>query len=676
MTLFKKCHLNKNLISILTLVISTLITYGVLIPKLGFYRDDWYMIWAAQAQGPEGVMALFKIDRPFIGLLYAWDYSLLGKASLHWHVYVLFIKVVGVLAVYWLTRLLWPDKHIEATMIAWLFAVYPGFYQQPNAALFKNGLLSQAAALFSIAMTIKAVQTHSRGPQIIWTMLSIALAMLYLAIYEAMIGLEVARLLLLFYVISQGGGVFQSLKANLLRTFKRAIPYLLLGGWFAFWRIFIFDSTRQSTNVDVLLSEYRALPLHSILAIVFEFIKDVFDTTIFAWTVPLYQFSLASDYRDLGSSILLAVVVIGLAVIYYLYIQRQSEAETDQQEPTSSPLHMLVLGMLIVVVTTIPIVAAGRNVVFAYQWDRYTIQSTLGVALFLAGLAFHAIRPPARWLFLFGLLASGVMTQHQSGVFYRDFWEQERAIWWQLSWRAPDLEPGTTVIAAPPPGYRLAEEYEVWGPLNIIYNPAAPLKFTGQVLYDELGIELQKGDLEERHMRSILVLRDYSKPLIISKPSENSCLHVINGARPELPFFEDPMIKAIASYSRTDLILTNESPMIPPADVFGAEPTHNWCYYYQKIDLSRQQENWEEAARLADEAEKLGLKPADRSEWLPVMEAYLNIGETQKASQVSKKIKADRNLRLTLCKQLEQVVAWPASTNPDLFIQTLCGNYE
>ncbi len=673
MSFSQKLRSNENLLSILVVIAITMLTYGVLIPHLGFYRDDWYMLWTAQAQGPEGVLALFKIDRPFVGLLYAWDYRLLGQSPLHWQVYALFIKLLSVLAVYWLIRLVWPGKNLEATFVTLLFSVYPGFYQQPNAALFKNLLLSQAAALFSIAMSIQAVKVHHRVAHTLWTTGSIVLAVFYLAIYEAMIGIEVARLLLLFYVVSQGSGVFQSLKTNLLVTFKKAIPYLLLGLGFAYWRIFLFDSTRRSTNVDALLGEYSASPLHSALAIVFEALKDLFETTLFAWTVPLYQFALDSTYRDLGASLLLAILIAGIATAYLFWTHRQTHLEANGQSPDRSALHMTVLGAIIIVVTTIPIVAAGRNVVFDYQWDRYTAQSVLGVALFLGGLAFYAVRPPARWLFLLSLLVSGVITQYHSGVFYREFWTQEREMWWQLSWRAPDLQAGTTVIAVPPPDYHLAEEYEVWGPLNIIYNPAAPLKFSGQVLFDDIGFALRKGDIDERHMRSVLVLRDYSKPLIMSKPSENSCLHVINGARLELPFIEDPLVQDIASYSRADLILPDAPPHTPASEIFGDEPEHAWCYYYQKIDLARQRGDWEEAARLADQAEKLGLKPADRSEWLPVAEAYLRTAQTQKAAQVAKKIKADKSLRLSLCKQLE---TWPASSDPAPLIQILCSSAD
>jgi hypothetical protein len=167
-------------------------------------------------------------------------------------------------------------------------------------------------------------------------------------------------------------------------------------------------------------------------------------------------------------------------------------------------------------------------------------------------------------------------------------------------------------------------------------------------------------------------LRDYSKPFVISKPTPNSCLHVINGQRLELPFEEDPRIVAIAPYSRTDLIITDITPKAPPADVFGREPKRDWCYYYQKIDLARQLEDWDEAARLAGEAERLGFLAADRSEWLPVIETYVNAGNMEKASELAQKIKTDKDTRVALCDQLKRTTAWPDTTDPVALIELIC----
>ncbi len=53
-------------IGLITLV--TLLTYGVLIPQLGFYRDDWYLFSTAQSQGSAGISGLVP-DRSPLGRL-------------------------------------------------------------------------------------------------------------------------------------------------------------------------------------------------------------------------------------------------------------------------------------------------------------------------------------------------------------------------------------------------------------------------------------------------------------------------------------------------------------------------------------------------------------------------------------------------------------------------------
>ena len=658
-------------LSVVLIALVTILAYGVLIPNLGFYRDDWYMIWTAQAQGPQGVMALFKIDRPFIGLLYALDYTLLGKATLHWHLYALLLKLIGGLALFWLLRMIWPERRIEATFVTLLFLLYPGFYQQPNAATFKNLLLAHAAAILSIALTIRAAKARGWLANVLLTVLAVALGLFYLAIYEALIGLEAARLLLLWYIIYQDEQ--PNLKAGFIRTLKRAIPYLLLAVAFAYWRIFLFQSGRRSTNVGVLLSEYGGSPVYSILDILIEAAKDIVETTFFAWMVPAYQFTEGSRDKDLVASVALAAIVVGLILAYVFWVKRQNWIKEDGEQPSRSFLHFIALGALIILVTTIPIVAAGRDVVFALQWDRYTVQSTLGVALFIGGFAFYALRGRTRWAFLFSLIAVSVITQYHGAVYYRDFWTQERNMWWQLSWRAPDIQPGTTVIAIQPRGYRLAEEYEVWGPLNLIYNPGGPIKVSGQIPYGGIALDLAQGTQEQRYMRSVLVSRDFSKAMLVSMPAARSCAHVINGEQLELPVFEDPEVVDMAPSSRIDLIVAEATPRTPPADVFGAEPEHDWCYYYEKIDLARQRQDWQEAVRLADEAQAKDLTPTDGSEWMPVLEAYVNAGEVKAASQIAKRIKADKNMRLVLCQQLEQTAEWPASYDHETIISVLCG---
>jgi hypothetical protein len=172
-------------------------------------------------------------------------------------------------------------------------------------------------------------------------------------------------------------------------------------------------------------------------------------------------------------------------------------------------------------------------------------------------------------------------------------------------------------------------------------------------------------------MRNINVRRDYGKPLILSMPSQNSCVHVIDGQHLALPYDENPRIKDIAEFSKIELINPAATPVTPPVSTFGAEPEHGWCYFYQKIELALQSGNSAEAARMADEAAQKGLRPSDETEWLPVVVAYANTRQDEKASSSAKEI--DKSLREYICLQQADKNPWPRGYMTDLIRSTLCG---
>jgi len=64
---------------LITLV--TLFTYAPLINQLGFYRDDWYLLWTYEAEGARGLLNLFVGDRPFVGWDLRFRFSFAGQSA-------------------------------------------------------------------------------------------------------------------------------------------------------------------------------------------------------------------------------------------------------------------------------------------------------------------------------------------------------------------------------------------------------------------------------------------------------------------------------------------------------------------------------------------------------------------------------------------------------------------
>lgn len=670
MQMIKRRDFTETFLAIGTIAFVTLVNYGVLIPQLGFYRDDWYMLLAGQTDGAQGIINLFTIDRPLIGHIYALDFAILGDSVAGWHLLALFLRFLGGVGFLFLLRAIWPEKKSETALAALLFAVYPGFLQQPNAATFKNLLLAFDLAVFSILFSILAIRTDRRWVGYGLTGVALLFALVYLGIFEAMVGLEGARVLLIGYVLwNMRDGTPRRV---LVRTALRSAPFLLLTALFVIWRVFFFESSRRATNVDVLFTNYSASPLHSILGVFIETAKDVWEATVLAWFVPFYNFTRASQYRELGAALALALVAMGAVAFYLWYTSRNSPAPRQVEVRKPVELSWMWIGVLVTAMAVLPIVISGRNISFEVQWDRYTYHATIGILLTVAGFLFYALHAPARGGVALILIGMSVVTHYFSADYYRDYWAYNRALWWQLSWRAPMLKEGTLIFVSMPFGF--AEDYEVYGPANMVYYPGEGIKVSAEVLNPSTAVFIQQGVEDRGNLnREVYVPKDYSKALIVAFPTEGSCLHVLDGRLVELPGYAgEGTLTDVAPYSRIDQVDPSGPQAAVPEQVFGREPEHGWCYYYQKMSLARQRHDWLEVSRLADQARALDLRPEDYSEWLPALQAYASLGEEKKARQTAAIIKSDRNVRFFLCRELQQDSVFPSPYDHERVIQTLC----
>jgi hypothetical protein len=646
----------------------TLLAYGILIPQLGFYRDDWYLLSTAQSQGTAGIVALFQIDRPLIGYFYAVGYRLLGVSPLPWHIAALLTRLAGNLAFLWLLRLVWPEKAGATLAIALLFSIYPGFTVQPNAGVFITDLAANGAALISILLMLEAVQSSQPAVSILLSVLAGALELFYLGTFESAIGLEVARLVLVWYVVGRRSAV--AFKTTLLRVLRIDLPYLMLGAGFLVWRLLIFQSTRRSTNLDVLIGRYGALPVHSLLSVVVETFKDVLETVILVWAVPFYQFVATSNYRDLAIAAALGTLAAGSVFLATRWIVLE-DGRAGAGPAAHSHLHQVWLGVGITVFALLPINLAGRNVLFSDQWDRYAIYASSGVALATGGFIFHFFQASARRVLLLILIGMSVVVHYFSAAAYRDFWIWERDLWQQMVWRAPGIQRGTMLfVVLPPAGYE--EGYEIYGPANIVYYPGQGLQLGGDVLNPATAANIQLQKNRQHYDRSVLVDDNYRNALIAVYPSLQSCLHVLDGRKVELPgLIDNSLVADIASYSRIELVEASAAPKELPA-FLGGETPRAWCLFYEKMDLARQQGNWGEVARLADEALAKHLTPEDPSEWMPALEAYVTLGRMQDARHAASIVRSNDGARAFLCLQLQRGAAYPPPYDYVGVNQSLC----
>lgn len=223
----------------LVLLFVCVLSYGLLIPWLGFYWDDWPKVWVFHSLGTSGLLEYFSGFRPFVGMLHTLTTPLLGEAPLHWHLLALLIRWLGAVAIWWSLRGLWPQRLPEAASIAFLFSVYPGFTHQPVSFLVgQEQFLSLALFIFSLGAVIWSL----RVPRLFWPFTTLALisSALSMLATEYFIGLEFLRPIFIWLVLSEK---IKNPRQRVRSTLTYWSSYVVVSAIFVIWRLFLFGTT-------------------------------------------------------------------------------------------------------------------------------------------------------------------------------------------------------------------------------------------------------------------------------------------------------------------------------------------------------------------------------------------------------------------------------------------------
>jgi hypothetical protein len=270
----------------------------------------------------------------------------------------------------------------------------------------------------------------------------------------------------------------------------------------------------------------------------------------------------------------------------------------------------------------------------------------------LVGFLFGFIRGKAREAVLALLLLMGIATHVLNSYHWQRFWENEKILWWQLWWRAPNLVDGTILLASIPEE-SFFEDYEVWGPANLIYRPEqGTLTIGAEVINPDTTLKIRAGTVEERGMRGLSFVRNFNHSLLIALPSNHACLKVIDSQDLILPLRFEPHLVPLLRFSYKEQIDLSRQGKPPPAAIFGAEPAQDWCYYYQHAERARQAGDWATVVQLGEAAFDANLRPRDRIEWLPFLQGYLWAGNKDRAEDIAVRMIDDATIASEICAAL------------------------
>lgn len=645
----------------LQVIFLVLISALVYLPNMGhltYFKDDWYYIYDGLIAGAKVFHPMFSIDRPARGFFFEIYYSLFGPQPLPYHIGAFLWRVAAATGALWLFNLLWPREGRFAFFAALLFAIYPGYFWWISAIEYQPMIASLALQVLSIAFTVKAFQSLKQVSKVGYLIASILTGWLYIALVDYAIGMEIFRFLCLYVLITRDSK-FSTPLAGIFATVKTWAWNLLIPLGFIIWRLFFFTNERKATDVGLQISGLLNSPISTLTAWSLQLFNSVLNMGVLAWVNQVPRYFLGMRLRDIASALLVAGTVILLVILLEKLFERGQDSETQSTDVSTK--EALLIGLPGMVLGILPVIMANRSINLDV-YSHYALPASLAAAVSLMGILYSISHRIVRTTILYAIVIFAALAHYGISVSALNEENALEEFWWQVSWRVPALQPGTTLVINYPSGNLGDDGNGAMEAPNTIYFPEPSDQIPVQ--YQAFAITLRDWNLQdvliekrtgEVTYRSHTSSFDYGNILVLSQPTDTSCVHVIDGKRPLISTFDPGTVMLVAPRSNIENVITDTAPMIPQNFAFGAEPEYKWCYYYEKAELALQLENWDEIVALGEKAIELELHPEDRSEWLPFLYGYAVTGNAVRMKQTGPKINADKILRLQACDMLTAI---------------------
>lgn len=611
-------------------------SFGLLIPWLGFFWDDWPSIWYLHILGPSEFMDVFSIDRPPLSLLFMLTTPWLGESTLGWQFFGIFTRWLSSLSLWWTLRQLWPQHIRQVTWITLIFVVYPGFKQQYISVTFSHAWIILALFILSLGTMILAARKRRRPLPLMVS--SWLLAGYTMFTSEYFFGLELLRPIFLWLVMEDKT---LSIRQRIRRIGVQWLPYVVIMAIFLIWRLFIHETPRGEIHI---IDQIRSGPGAALLDLGQTIIQDVIEVSIFAWGQVINFPELVS--LGSGPTLLYLVSTLFFIATTTFFLAKFKVFPGNKSDPTSISSwakQSIAIGLFALFVGGIPFWVTNLPIGLQFPWDRFTLAMMLGTSLLLIGLIEYLVKTNWQKVVILGIaigLAAGMHVQN--GNLYRREWDSQKSFFWQLAWRAPGIKPGTTMLTSELPFVYFSDN-SLTAPLNWIYAPENTSREMSYMLYaveSRLGSKLNAFEKDTpifQPYRATSFTGSTSQALVIYY-SPPGCVKlidpVIDRQLPQKPKYLSEMMHL----SDVDLVVDDADPSAhPPEAIFGPEPEHGWCYYFEKADLASQAGDWEQVAYLGDQAFKLEerLYPVNAPELVPFIEGYAHSGQWDMASQLT-----------------------------------------
>jgi hypothetical protein len=600
------------------LLLLGILAYGLLIPKLGFYLDDWYIVLFYKYFGAGNFSEFFLGDRPLFGIIYDVFVPIFRDSRIGWQIFVLLTHVLASTVFWQFLEILFPNRRRFNLMAAIFFLVYPGFKFHWFSVMYSQVFFLYAVYFLSFVLMIKAVSSQKAK---FWFVAGALLCQVIgIVPQESFLGLEFTRPVILYFAVRKCEDNHRWKRLPL--TLIRWIPYLFVFLGFTLYRILSSANySYQVSMLDLLKQDF----IETFSDLVTKVILGTAQGVVSAWTSTVNV--LDGNLISSRSALLVLLIVIGGGLGLFLLKQKD-----NGDKVASFYGNAILLGLFAAVAALAPFLMGGFEAKLDFPNNRYLIAVAPGAAVFAAGLVEYFLRTENQKNIIAAIMTGFAVTSQL--VTARGFelnWKYQAEFFQQLYWRAPAIVENTLLVSEDLPFSRYSSATSLTAPLNLLYNPestAKEISYAMVLLTQQVDVvtDFTPGTLIDYELRSFVFSGSTDRMLLFTKPS-TGCLRILTR--------EDTADEVYSTYraniwhealerANTDaIILGNGQSGFSLERYYGEENPDHWCYYYEKADLARQQKDWDGVVGWFEEGFAKNYTPYNQFEWLPLLEAYI-----------------------------------------------------
>jgi hypothetical protein len=649
-----------------------ILAYGLQIKSLGFYWDDWEDIFLYRLGSPVEFLRYFIYDRPTTIWVYLLFFPLLADDPLKWQIFNLVLRYLSLLGLWWVFIQIWPKRKFESGWLILLLAVFPGFFQQTISVTYSRHFM---ALVFYSASLVLMIMAHNHQRWFVpLTILAALASFTQMMTIEYFFGLEFIRPFFLWVFLRDE---YPSKQKRLIVVLRNWVPYALPMIGFLYWRFSMFKPIpgTDDPNGIINLAEFLKDPVGLVLHLTQNAIQDCIYLLVFIWTgtIETNQIDLASKTTWLGW------IIGGIAAVAAGFVLQPDNANGIDSESGKYQFisDWLVIGGVALLFGGLPVWITDRQIIVGLWSDRFALGPMFGAVMVLVlFISFFGYKQLQKSILLGLLFALAISSQIRTVNRYRLNWEIQRDYYWQFYWRVPAMKPGTSLFGTKMP-FGLIADYSVSYAINAIYAPHMSVDripfwfFSSMRSFGNKIPDFIPNLPVKDSIRNIKFEGNTSNGIVPNYKAGQACVRILRPEDEFSPLLTSSEVKLAQISNLNQILNENPDPRVSPESIFGPEPEHTWCYYYEKADLARQFGEWQKIIDLGNHADEQGYKPSFGMEYQPFIEGYARGGNWEQAYKFTVEANSlTNNMSKTLCadwKKLKPAAEKSGGTSMDVY---------